>query len=62
VLMVIEDVHWSDPTMLELVALIIERVQRLRVLMLITFRPEFAPPWPRLPHVSALPLNRLGRR
>ncbi len=40
----------------------IERVQRLPVLLLITFRPEFAPPWSGQPHVSALALTRLGRR
>ena len=40
----------------------IERIQRLPVLVIITFRPEFSPPWPGQPHVSALALTRLGRR
>ena len=40
----------------------IERVQRLPILLLITCRPEFVPPWPAQPHVSALALTRLGRR
>ena len=62
VLLAYEDVHWSDPTTQELLGLTIERLQRLPVLLLITFRPEFSPPWPAQPHVSALALSRLGRR
>jgi class 3 adenylate cyclase/predicted ATPase len=62
VLVVYEDVHWVDPTTLELLDLTIERVRRLPVLLLMTFRPEFKPPWTGLPHVSALALTRLGRR
>ena len=62
VLLAYEDVHWSDPTTQELLGLTIERVQRLPVLLLITYRPEFSPPWPAQPHVSALALSRLGRR
>ena len=46
VLMVFEDAHWIDPTSRELLDLIVERVARLPVLLLITFRPEFQPPWP----------------
>jgi predicted ATPase len=61
-LLAYEDVHWIDPTTLELLGLAIERVQRLPVLLLITFRPEFNPPWTGQPDVSALPLSRLGRR
>ena len=62
VLLAYEDVHWSDPTTQELLGLTIERVARLPVLLLITYRPEFSPPWPAQPHVSALALTRLGRR
>ena len=54
VLLAYEDVHWSDPTTQELLGLTIERIQHLPVLLLITFRPEFSPPWPSQPHVSAL--------
>ena len=61
-LLAYEDVHWIDPTTQELLGLTIERVQRLPVLALITFRPEFTPPWSGQPHVSALALTRLGRR
>jgi class 3 adenylate cyclase len=62
VLLSYEDVHWIDPTTQELLGLTIERIQRLPVLLLITFRPEFTPPWPGQPHVSALALSRLGPR
>jgi len=62
VLMIFEDAHWTDPTSLELVGRILERIVELRVLLIVTFRPEFAPPWIGLPHVTALTINRLGRR
>jgi predicted ATPase len=62
VLLTYEDVHWIDPTTQELLGLTIERIQCLPVLLLITFRPDFMPPWSRPPHVSALALTRLGRR
>ena len=45
-LLAYEDVHWIDPTTQELLGLTIERIPRLPVLLLITFRPEFSPPWP----------------
>ncbi|HET6468845.1 MAG TPA: adenylate/guanylate cyclase domain-containing protein [Geminicoccaceae bacterium] len=61
VLVVYEDVHWADPSTLELVDRMIERVQRLPVLVLVTFRPEFVPPWHRRAHVSSLALSRLSR-
>ncbi|WP_375783956.1 adenylate/guanylate cyclase domain-containing protein [Bradyrhizobium sp. Pha-3] len=62
VLMIFEDAHWTDPTSLELVSRILERIVGLRVLMVVTFRPEFAPPWIGLPHISTITVNRLGRR
>ena len=62
VLMVVEDAHWIDPTSQELLDLTIERVPTLPVLLIITFRPEFAPPWMGRPHVTLLALNRLGPR
>ncbi|HKD58102.1 MAG TPA: AAA family ATPase, partial [Hyphomicrobiaceae bacterium] len=62
VLMVWEDVHWSDPTTRESLDLLIDRVATLRVLMIITFRPEFALPWVGRPHVTVLTLNRLPPR
>ncbi|WP_051390193.1 BTAD domain-containing putative transcriptional regulator [Bradyrhizobium sp. Ec3.3] len=59
VLVVFEDVQWIDPTSLELLDLIVERVPALPVLLIITFRPEFTPPWIGRPHVTLLTLNRL---
>ena len=60
VLMVFEDAHWIDPTSRELLDLTVDRVRRLLVLVVITFRPEFQPPWGSRPHVTGLSLNRLG--
>jgi predicted ATPase len=62
VLALYEDVHWIDPSMLEFLGLVIERIQRLPVLALITFRPEFQPPWTGQAHVTTLTMSRLGRR
>ena len=62
VLMIFEDVHWTDPTRLEVFGLIIDRVRSIRVLLLVTFRPEFDAPWAERPYVSSLALNRLGER
>jgi predicted ATPase len=62
VLMIFEDAHWSDPTSLEAFDRVIDRIAGLRVLLLVTFRPEFAPPWIGQPHVTALTLNRLPKR
>jgi class 3 adenylate cyclase/tetratricopeptide (TPR) repeat protein len=62
VLVVFEDLHWIDPTSLELLALTIQRLPELRVLLLITARPEFIPPWPNHAHVTTVPLTRLSRR
>jgi predicted ATPase len=60
--MLFEDVHWLDPSSRELLDLIVERVPRLPVLLLITFRPEFQPPWSGQAHVAVIVLNRLDRR
>jgi class 3 adenylate cyclase/predicted ATPase len=62
VLMVFEDVHWTDPTSLELLGWVVNRIRILRVLLLATFRPEFVPPWIGQPHVTALTINRLAER
>ena len=45
VLMIFEDAHWIDPTSLELFGRIVDRIPSLRVLLIVTFRPEFEPPW-----------------
>jgi class 3 adenylate cyclase len=57
-----EDAHWIDPTSRELLDLTIERVRTLRVLLIVTFRSEFQPPWTGQERVSTLALNRLDRR
>jgi predicted ATPase len=62
VLMLFEDVQWSDPTSLELYDLIIDRVPALPLLLIITFRPEFSAPWIGRPHVTLRALNRLAPR
>ncbi len=62
VLMIFEDAHWTDPTSLELFGRAIEQIRTLRVLLIMTFRPEFDPPWIGQPHVTALTINRLGVR
>lgn len=62
VFVIFEDAHWADPTSLELLTVTLEKVPRLRVLLLITARPEFTPPWPGHAHVTTLSLTRLNRR
>ena len=62
VLMIFEDAHWIDPTSLEGVGRTVDRLRTLGVLLIVTYRPEFEPPWIGRPHVSALTLNRLGER
>jgi class 3 adenylate cyclase/predicted ATPase len=62
VLAVYEDVQWSDPTTLELLEKVIDRVQCLPVLVLITFRPEFTSPWRGQTQITSLALNRLSRK
>ena len=61
-LMVFEDAQWSDPTSLELFTLTVERLHALPILLIITHRPDFQPPWVGHPHVTTMTLNRLGRR
>ena len=60
-LLLVEDAHWLDPTSLELLALIVDRAHALRILVVVTARPEFVPPWPSHAHVSTTALNRLDR-
>jgi class 3 adenylate cyclase len=62
VLMILEDAHWSDPTSLELFDRTVSRIPSLRVLLIVTSRPEFQAPWIGRPHVTALTLNRLAER
>src|SRR5580704_3821146 len=62
VLMIFEDVHWVDPTSLEVVSRTVDRIKTLQALLIVTFRPEFNAPWVGQPHVTSLTLNRLGER
>ncbi|QIG93065.1 MULTISPECIES: adenylate/guanylate cyclase domain-containing protein [unclassified Bradyrhizobium] len=62
VLVVCEDMHWADATSLELLDLAVDRIRGLPILMLMTFRPEFEPPWAGLANVSLLRLDRLDRQ
>jgi class 3 adenylate cyclase/predicted ATPase len=62
VLALYEDLHWSDPTTLELLDSAVGHIQNLPVLAVFTFRPEFRAPWIGFAHVTSLTLNRLTRR
>jgi class 3 adenylate cyclase len=59
--MLYEDVHWADPTSLEVLDLLIDRVKAFPLLIVITHRPEFQSRWSDQGHVSALNLSRLTR-
>ncbi len=56
-----EDLHWADPSTLEVLTLLLEQAPTTRMLMLLTFRPEFTPPWGSRSYLTQLTLNRLGR-
>ncbi|WP_225672560.1 adenylate/guanylate cyclase domain-containing protein [Bradyrhizobium hereditatis] len=60
VLMIFEDAHWTDPTSLDFLTRAVDLAVSQRLLILVTFRPEFSPPWIGRPHVSELTLNRLA--
>jgi predicted ATPase len=60
VLMIFEDAHWTDPTSLEALSRVVDRLRSLRVLLIATFRPEFEPPWIGRPYVTPLTINRLA--
>jgi class 3 adenylate cyclase/predicted ATPase len=56
-----EDLHWADPSTLELLGLIIDQAPTARLLTLITYRPEFRPPWAPRSHLTQLTVGRLPR-
>jgi class 3 adenylate cyclase/predicted ATPase len=62
VLILFEDLHWADPTSLELLTLTVERLQSLPILLVVSFRPDYQPPWTGQPHVTMVTLNRLSQR
>jgi len=61
-LVIFEDAHWADPTSLELIGRLVGHIASHRVLLVISFRPEFEAPWIEQAHVTALSLNRLSPR
>jgi DNA-binding winged helix-turn-helix (wHTH) protein/predicted ATPase len=61
-LIIFEDAHWSDPTTLESFSRAVDRLKTLRILLLVTFRPEFQAPWVGRPYVTSLTINRLTER
>jgi TOMM system kinase/cyclase fusion protein len=61
VLFIVEDLHWVDPSTLELVNLLIDQIATVRILILLTSRPEFRPPWGFRAHVTPVMLSRLSR-
>jgi predicted ATPase len=61
-LMIFEDAHWTDPTSLEAFSKVVDRLRNLRVLLIVTSRPEFDSPWIGQSYVTALTLNRLAQR
>ncbi|MFZ0207676.1 MAG: adenylate cyclase, partial [Roseiarcus sp.] len=58
----LEDAHWIDPTSLDMFGRLVDRLRGLRALLVVTFRSEFVAPWLSRAHVTALSLNRFGRR
>src|SRR5207249_2852187 len=62
VLLVMEDLHWVDPSTLELLSLLVDQGPTARILALFTFRPDFSPPWMGRAHLTQLTVNRLPRR
>ena len=61
VLMIFEDVQWIDPTSLEALGRAVDRIRTLRVLLVVTYRPEFEPPWIAGPHVTVCTIGRLAQ-
>jgi class 3 adenylate cyclase/tetratricopeptide (TPR) repeat protein len=61
-LILLEDAHWIDATSSELFHLVIDRIQRMPVLLLIAHRPSFTPPWTGFPHITSLSLSHLSHR
>jgi class 3 adenylate cyclase/predicted ATPase len=62
VLMIFEDAHWTDPTSLEAFGRMVDRIKTLPALLIVTFRPEFNPPWVGQSRATSVTLNRLGER
>ncbi|MDH3601315.1 MAG: AAA family ATPase, partial [Candidatus Tectomicrobia bacterium] len=61
VLVIWEDLHWADPSTLEMLGLVLEQTPTVPMLHVMTYRPEFDPPWPTRSHMTPITLNRLER-
>lgn len=61
-LVIVEDLHWIDPSTLELIALLIDQLPTTSILLFLTFRPEFSPPWSSRSHLTTLTVPRLRRQ
>jgi class 3 adenylate cyclase/predicted ATPase len=61
VVLVVEDLHWIDPSTLELLGMLIQQVHAAPVLLVPTFRPAFEPPWSAGPSATRLTVNPLTR-
>src|SRR5574341_2473449 len=59
VLLIVEDLHWVDPSTLELLALLIDQAPTLRLYLVLTGRPTLRPPWGFRTHLTPLTLHRL---
>jgi predicted ATPase len=62
VLFILEDLHWTDPSTLELLELLIEQTPAAPICALLTCRPTFQPPWSHRSYLAQMTLNRLFRR
>jgi class 3 adenylate cyclase len=56
-----EDIHWADPSTLDVLNLVVDQAPTASLYVLLTFRPEFIPPWGNRSHLSQITLSRLGR-
>src|SRR6185295_13950957 len=62
VIMVLEDAHWADPSTLEVFGALLESIESARVLLVITYRPEFTAPWLAQSRVTVLRLARMSKK
>jgi predicted ATPase len=60
-LVVYEDLHWADPSTLEIIGLLVEQIPTAPMLAVLIFRPQFIPPWHTRSHMTPITLNRLER-
>ena len=61
VLVIVEDLHWADPSSLEWLGLVVSQLSTCRLMLLLTFRPDFRPPWPASDDAHSVVLTRLAQ-